>query len=351
MAYLVVQNVAIKGVSAAVPKNIIENKDIYQTQWGGVDNFLETTGIYRHRNATREICSSDLCVSAAERLITELAWAKDSIDAVVFVSQTPDYLEPATSCIIQNRLGLSTDCMTIDIQLGCSGWVHAMSVLASLMQNGTIKRGLVLAGDTPSKNCSVNDKSTYPLFGDAGTATALEYDSTAPSMQFLMNTDGEGYKVIIIPDGGYRNQVNTDSLIEKDNGDGIVSSGVNVSMDGMSVFSFAISKAPKSIKSIAEMNGVNLEKVDFVLLHQANLFMNEKIRKKLKLTPEQVPYSLRDFGNTSCASIPLTMVTQCKNKYESSKLTSIGCGFGIGLSWGSVCFNTDRIIVPELIEI
>ena len=289
-------------------------------------------------------------MSAAEELIQRLGWEKHSIEAVVFVTQTPDYYEPATSCIIQNRLGLSTNCMTLDISLGCSGWVHAMSVISALIQNGTIKRGLLLAGDTPSKNCSVNDKSTYPLFGDAGTATALEFDEGA-KMSFLLNTDGEGYQVIIIPEGGYRNQVTADSLVEKEHGEGIVSSGVHVSMDGMSVFSFAISKVPKSIKAIAEKECVDLEKVDYVLLHQANFFMNEKIRKKLKLTPEQVPYSLKDFGNTSCASIPLTMVTQCKEKLESAKVKNIGCGFGIGLSWGSVLFDTDHIVVPELIEL
>ena len=351
MAYIDINNVSIRGVSAAVPKNSIENKDIYQEGWGDYANFVETTGIERHHNAPKEICSSDLCVSAADVLINRLGWEKESIDALIFVSQTPDYLEPATSCIIQNRLGLSTDCMTLDIQLGCSGWVHAMCVLASLMQSGSIRRGLVLAGDTPSKNSSINDKSTFPLFGDAGTVTALEYDKAASAMHFQMNTDGEGYKVIIIPDGGYRNQINADSLVEHEHGDGIVSSAVNVSMDGMSVFSFAISKAPKSIKAIAEKTGIELGNVDYVLLHQANLFMNEKIRKKLKLTSEQVPYSMKDFGNTSCASIPLTMVTQCKSQYESSKLTSIGCGFGIGLSWGSVYFETDRIVIPDLIEI
>ena len=227
MAYIDINNVAIRGVSAAVPKNTIENKEIYQEGWGDYANFADTTGIERHHNAPKEICSSDLCVSAADELIKCLGWDKDSIEAVVFVSQTPDYLEPATSCIIQNRLGLSTDCMTLDIQLGCSGWVHAMSVLASLMQSGSIKRGLVLAGDTPSKNCSINDKSTYPLFGDAGTVTALEYNEEAPAMHFQMNTDGEGYRVIIIPDGGYRNQVNADSLVEHEHGDGIVSSAVS----------------------------------------------------------------------------------------------------------------------------
>lgn len=318
---------------------------------GGVESFIETTGIERHHNAPSDVCSSDLCIAAAEKLIVDLGWDKNSVEAVVFVTQTPDYLEPATSCIIQNRLGLSTECMTLDISLGCSGWVHALSVICSLMQNGTIKRGLLLAGDTPSRNCSINDKSTYPLFGDAGTATALEYAEGSPQMSFLLNTDGDGYKVIMIPAGGYRNQVKAESLIEKEHGEGIVSSDVNVSMDGMSVFSFAISKAPKSIKTLLEKTGENLDNIDSVILHQANLFMNEKIRKKLKLEPEKMPCSLKDFGNTSCASIPLTMVTQSKQQLVASKQRCIGCGFGIGLSWGSVLFETSNIVVPGLIEI
>lgn len=351
MAFLEINNVAIRGISASVPKQIVENRDIYPSETEGVELFIESTGIERHHNVPKEICSSDLCIAATKELITGLGWDKDSIDAVVFVTQTPDYLEPATSCIIQNRLGLSTDCLTLDISLGCSGWVYALSVISSLMQNGTVKRGLLLAGDTPSKNCSPRDKSTYPLFGDAGTATALEYSKDATQMTFLLNTDGEGYKTIIIPAGGYRNQVTADSLIEKYHGDGIVSSDVHVSMDGMNVFSFAINKAPKSIKGLLEKTGESIESVDYVILHQANLFMNEKIRKKLKLVPEKVPYSLRNFGNTSCASIPLTMVTQCSEKLKSSIRKCIGCGFGIGLSWGSVLFETNNIVIPELIEV
>ena len=349
MAYTTIHHVAIKGVSASVPQNIIENKNIYRDSWGGYNNFVETTGIERHRNSTREICSSDLCVSAAEKLLEGLDWEKESIDAIVFVSQTPDYLEPATSCIIQHRLGLSTDCMTLDIQLGCSGWVHAMAVLASLMQNGTIRRGLLLAGDTPSKNCSVNDKSTYPLFGDAGTVTALEYDKNAPNISFQLNTDGEGYKVIIIPDGGYRNQVNADSLIEKEHGDGIVASAVNVSMDGMSVFSFGISMGPKSVMSLCKNYDIDLEGIDLFVMHQANQYLNDKIRKKLKIPAEKTPYSLKNYGNTSGASIPVTIVTQCNEKFSSESLDCVACAFGVGLAWGSMHFKIDKIICPEVL--
>lgn len=350
MAYIKVNNVSIKGISACVPKDIIETSSIYKETWGGYESFAETTGVQRHRVAPPDICSSDLCQKAAEELINQLQWDKNTIDALVFVTQTPDYIEPATSCILQDKLGFSQDCLTLDISLGCSGWVYAMSVICSMMQNGTIKRGILLAGETPSKRCSVNDKSSYPLFGDAGTATALEYDENAECITFILNSDGEGYKTIIIPGGAERNPVNSESLIEKKRGDGIISNDLQLQMDGMSVFSFAISKAPRSVNSILEKIAIPREEINYYFFHQANLFMNEKIRKKLKLQPEQVPYSITDFGNTSSASIPLTMVTGARTSLQQGKIKNIGCGFGIGLSWGSVYFETNKIVVPPLIE-
>ena len=149
MAYLEVKNVSIKGVSACVPKNVVDNAIDYPQKWSGYESFVSATGVAKHRNSPKEICSSDLCFKAAEKLISDLSWNRSEIEALVFVSQTPDYLNvPATSCLLQERLGLSSNCYTLDIALGCSGWVYALSVLSSLMQNGTIKKGLLLAGDT-----------------------------------------------------------------------------------------------------------------------------------------------------------------------------------------------------------
>lgn len=353
MAFLETSHVAIKGLSACVPRNITDNKLIY-AKWGGYDSFVTTTGIEQKREASDEICSSDLCVAAAERLIAELGWKKDDIDALVFVSQTPDYFNvPATSCIIQNRMGLDAHCFTLDIALGCSGWVYALSVITALMQGGTIRKGLLLAGDTPTKFCSREDKSTYPLFGDAGTATALQFDETTESpMQFELQTDGLGYKAIIIPDGGYRKRIGVDSFVERTaEGGNVQRRGIDLELDGMSVFSFGISKAPKIVNSLLEHYSISKDNVDLFTFHQANLFMNEKIRKKLKIPAEKVPYCIADFGNTSCASIPLTLVTKKKELLENNEVKHVGCGFGVGLSWGAVYFETDRIAVPELIEI
>lgn len=318
---------------------------------GGVDNFIATTGVERWRKVSKGTCTSDLCIEAAQRLIEDLHWEKDSIDALVFVTQTADYILPATSCIIQERLGLSQNTYTLDISLGCSGWVYGMSVLTSLMQTGTIKRGLLLSGDTTSMTKSPKDKSTYPLFGDAGTVTALEYDDKAKPMYFNMNTDGSGAKAIIIEDGGYRNPVNEQSFEYRQKGEDVILTNLDSYLDGMSVFSFGISKAPKSVNTLCEHFNLNKDDVDLFTFHQANKFMNEKIRKKLKLPEDKVPYCLKDFGNTSSASIPLTLVTQKQKDLKEKSLRHIACGFGVGLSWGSVYFETNQIVVPNLIEI
>lgn len=352
MAFLEVKNVSIKGLSACVPKNIVDNAEDYPKKWAGYESFVSATGIAKHRNSPENICSSDLCLNAAEQLIAELGWDKKEIDALVFVSQTPDFYNvPATSCLLQDRLGLSSNCYTLDVTLGCSGWVYAMSVISSLMQCGSIKRGLLLAGDTPTKFCSKDDKSTYPLFGDAGTVTALEYDEGADPIRFALNTDGSGYRAIIVNAGGFRNPVSNDSFIMKNHGEGKTRCDLNVEMDGEDVFMFGISKAPKVIKSLAEQYAIDLSAIDIFTFHQANLFMNEKIRNKLKIDAAKVPYSIQEYGNTSCASIPLTLVTRCAEQLKSGKVRHIACGFGVGLSWGALNFVTDSIVVPKITEI
>lgn len=349
MAFLNVNNVSIKGIAACVPSAKDCVSEIYK--WGGGESFIDSTGIASRRRASDSVSASDLCLAAAEKLIADLGWAKSEIEALIFVTQTPDYILPATSCVLQQKLGLSKECYTLDISLGCSGWVYSMSVITSLMQNGTIKKGLLLAGDTVTKICSPEDKSTYPLFGDAGTATALEYEENSAGFKYLMNSDGNGYETIIIREGGYRSPVDAESLTETKIDDTISRRGIDLELNGMDVFSFGITKAPKSVKQLCEHFSIDKDNVDIFSFHQANKMMNEMIRKKLKLSEEKVPYCMDEFGNTSCASIPLVLVTRERTRLHNEKLSHIACGFGVGLSWGSVYFETDKISVPELIEL
>lgn len=352
MAFLEINNVHIAGFAAAVPKQIEENTDYPYFEEGEAKKFISSTSVERRRVARDGVITSDLCIAAAEKLIEDLGWDKSDIDCLILVTQTPDYILPATACIIQSRLGLSNECYAMDISLGCSGWVYGLSTISSLLSHGNMKKGLLLVGETTHMQFNPLDKSGYPLFGDAGTVTAIEYKENESGFKFHLSTDGSGYDAIIIEDGGYRNWINEDSLKIYTTEDGIKRTRLNTTMDGMSVFSFAISQAPESFNKLTEHFAIDREKLDFYVMHQANYFMNNKIRKKIGIAEEKVPYSMKNFGNTSGASIPLTIVTECASKIKEKPCDFIACGFGVGLSWGSVYFKTDKnIIVSELVEI
>ena len=189
MAFLEFKNVRIAGISAGVPKKILSNlnpdvNDGISSEYSPED-FVKTTGV-KERRVSDKLCTSDLCYYAAEQLISDLKWNKEEIEALVFVSQTADYILPCTSCILQYRLGLSKDCYATDCTLGCSGWVYGLSQVVSLLLNGTIKKALLLCGDAKERAAGPRD----PLFGAAGTATAVEYQEGAPGFQFHFGTDG-----------------------------------------------------------------------------------------------------------------------------------------------------------------
>jgi 3-oxoacyl-[acyl-carrier-protein] synthase-3 len=344
MAFLEIKNVRIAGISAGVPKRKVCNLDIKDIS-ADYDSaaFVETTGVLERR-LDKALTTSDLCVPAAEKLISDLGWDKKDIEALIFVSQTTDYYLPATACIVQDRLGLSKECYAEDIVLGCSGWVYGLSTLVSLMSNGCINKGLLLAGDA-RRHVETND----PLFGFAGTATALEFKEGAEGFKFHFGTDGSGFDAIIIPDGGSRNQV-TENSFKDEVIDGKHYNRMQTRMKGMDVFSFGISTAPKSVKKLAESFGFDYLDADFFVFHQANMKMNNMIAKKLKLPTEKVPSCMYYYGNTSSASIPLTMVTQLKGICED-KTKFICCGFGVGLSWGTVAFETDNMVMSDLVEV
>jgi len=353
MAFRIINNVNIKGISACVPVCTENNLDLELfNNSEEAQKFIEATGVrIRHLVKDTGLCTSDLCCSAASRLMSELGWSPESIDCLIFVSQTPDYILPATSCILQDRLGLSQDCYALDISLGCSGWVYGLSVIASLISGGNMKKGLLLVGDTTTVTKSHKDKSTYPLFGDAGTATAIEYAEETKDMIFNFGTDGKGFEAIIIPDGGFRNFFNNNSFLEEEIEPGIIRHRLHSILNGPAVFTFGISKAPKSVNSLLEKYRLSKEEIDYYVFHQANMFMNEKIRAKLKIQPEKVPYSLDEFGNTSSASIPLTIVTRLAVELRHEKKKILACAFGVGLSWASVVFEVSDLVCPELTEI
>ena len=350
MAFIEIKNVRVAGISAGVPKRVINNLEVPYRFSEDYDNasFVETTGVIERR-CDIGLTTSDLCFAAAKQLIDDLGWDRKEIGAIIVVSQTLDFILPATACIMQDKLGLSKECFAEDIQLGCSGWVYGMGTIAGLLQNGSVKKALLCCGDAQG-HIHTPEEKWDSLFGQAGTVTALEFSEGCEPLQFHFGTDGSGYDAIIIPEGGSRNPFSMKSFEEVEF-EGKKYNGLESKMKGMDVFSFGITTVPKSIKKLAQNYGYDYLSSDYYVFHQANMKMIDMIVKKLKLSKEKVPNGMKLFGNTSSASIPLAIVTELGDKLSKEKLDMTCCGFGVGLSWGTLHFIADHIVVSPLVEV
>jgi 3-oxoacyl-[acyl-carrier-protein] synthase III len=352
MANFTITNLEIKGISVAVPKNKIDNTQQTNIKSSDIENFIKHVGVHQFRRAPLEMTSSDLAFEAATDLIKNMSVELHEIEILIFVSQTPDYLFiPNTSTLLQHKLGLPKSTICFDLPLGCSGFTYGLSIIYSFMKSANLKKGLLLCADTISKISNPNDKSVSMLFGDAASALLIEAVNNASPTYFSLGTDGEGYKSIMIEEGGYRNPINENSIMLEQIEEGIARRKNDLTLNGMDVFSFGISQAPKSVRELYLYANKSNEGIDYAIFHQANKMMNEMIRKKLKLETEKVAYSLEKFGNTSSVSIPLTMATELKNELEINKLRLLLCGFGVGLSWGTCYLETDKIYVSNIVEL
>jgi 3-oxoacyl-[acyl-carrier-protein] synthase-3 len=350
MSLFSINNVKIDSIAACVPTNINKISDYELLSEYEKKIFINGTGVVERRFAPNEICASDLCFAAANEIIKQHQVDKSEIDFLIFVSQSPDYYLPATSILLQERLGLSKSVVAFDVNLGCSGYVYGLSIIANMLSLNGMRKGLLLCGDKSSSSLSYTDKSTYPLFGDAGTATLLSRDDTATPMYFNLQTDGSGKDAIIISGGGTRNPMNETTLKKVQIEPGIERSARDLALNGIDVFNFSLREVKPNVVDLVEFAAIDLDKIDFLVMHQANKLMNESVRKKLKIESEKVPYSLEKFGNTSSASIPLTIVTQLKDKLKNNNKMLLS-GFGVGFSWGTVALDFNNVKILKLLEI
>lgn len=353
MARWNIHNVRMSGVSACVPKEVVHSEDFPFFDKEGAEVFNNTVGILERRLGPDSLCASDMCQAAAEKLLAELGWEKESVDMLVFESVTGDYKTPPTSCLLQDRLGLSEDCFCVDIPMGCCGCMYAMNVAGNMLSNGDIRRALLLIGDTALRMGSMQDKSRVPLFGDMGTAIALEYDPSAQPIMIDFHTLGSGYKALMTPHGGYRHPITEESFVQEDFGNGIIRAPKDTLIDGLAVFTFAISKPAKTVANLMEELHIDKDNdIDYYLIHQANKLIVDRLVKKLKLPAEKVPYNLEEFGNTGGASVPGLMVTRLREQLQQEGNKRLLCSsFGLGLSWGTMLLNVEKPVIPELIEI
>ncbi|HEX8517265.1 MAG TPA: ketoacyl-ACP synthase III [Bacteroidia bacterium] len=342
MAYLSTSGCNILAICSCVPKKTERTSDYQHISVQEQELFTRTTGIRERRVAGQDVTCSDLCFTAAEHLLEKFKCANE-IDLIVFVSQSPDYYLPATSVILQDRLHLKKDCLAFDINLGCSGYVYGLSVVSSLLQNGQLKKALLLVGDKSTTSTSYTDKSTYPLFGDAGTATLIEHKKNGEAWHFNLQSDGSGKNSIIIEHGHSRNPFDKSFEDLNEIEPGITRAKKHLVLNGMDIFNFALKEVAANITALCGQSSISPEKIDYYIFHQANKLINESVRKKLKAEPHKVPYSIDLFGNTSSASIPLTICHALKEETGSRKLTLLMSGFGVGFSWGSVIIQTENL--------
>ena len=342
-----VSGVKISGISAAVPTESVpltEFHDLFGSDY--VSQFSASSGIRRLRRAARGQTASDLCAAAAEQLLTERDLDRGEIALLIFASLSPDYRRPSTACILQNRLGLSTGCGAFDLGLGCSAYPYALLTAASLLAASDARQALVLAGETMTKNTGPRDRSTVMLFGDAGTCTLLE-KSDDSSIRGLLTTDGEGYRDIIVPAGGFRNPGLPCG--EEEGADGCRRSLSNLVMNGMNVFSFSIGAVPRAIREFYRLSKTDANCYDLFALHQSNKQILQKIAEKIGAPFEKIPLCLDEFGNTSAASIPLALSAALGGSDVAERRETLFCGFGVGLSCGVASASiVSRDILPPI---
>ncbi len=322
----------IVGISTCVPSTRFDNlEDTSQFTEMEVRKVVAMAGVGARRVVDTQTCSTDLCYAAATTLIKSVDCNPDTIDGLILITQTPDYFMPSSSCLLHNRLGLSKNCASFDINLGCSGYVYGLWLAAMMLSSMSCRRVLLLHGDTPTLYADKADRSVSLLFGDAGSATLVEAAEAgaAEYWYFVLNTDGSGFADLIIEAGGFRNRFSSDPR------------KYCVSMNGANVFNFTITVLPPLIRDTLALSGMTREEVDYYVFHQSNQFIMNHVVKRVGLQPERVPIILKEFGNTGGPSVPLTITQGNLIRQDTRPLKLMLLGYGVGLSWGSALVTLD----------
>jgi 3-oxoacyl-[acyl-carrier-protein] synthase-3 len=320
----------IKQIAVYLPEKIYTNEDIEVRfpEWS-IKKVSEKTGInIRHHSADNEF-ASDMGVKSALKLFEEYSIDPQSIDFLLFCTQSPDYFLPTSSCIIQDKLGLKTSCGAFDFNLGCSGFIYGLSVAKGLIETGQAKNVLLITSETYTKHIHSEDKGNLSIFGDASTSTFISQTENESLYGFVFGTDGRGFEKLIVKNGGMKNQKNSDKSDQNN----------YLFMNGAEIFSFTLTRVPELVNKTLEKSKLNMEDIDLFIFHQANKYMLDSLRKKIGI-PENKFYSyLSDVGNTVSSTIPIALENAIKEKKLLPGMKTMLVGFGVGYSWGACIFE------------
>lgn len=323
-------------IAAYLPANILTNEDLeaIHPEWPAT-KIYEKTGIKTRHIAAPGETASDLAFEAAQNLFKRDIVRREDVDFIILCTQAPDYILPTSACVLQHRLGIPRHAGALDINLGCSGYVYGLSLAKGLIETGAASCVLLLTADTYSKYIHPLDKSVRTLFGDAGAATAVvaDYSDSQLLGPFVFGTDGSGAKNLIVEAGSFRRPADRDSSIEYSDGSGNTRTAENLYMDGAEVMAFSLKEVPKALDLLLSKAGYNKEDIDFFVLHQANKFMLEALRKKLKVSADKFPVYVENYGNTVSSTIPLALIEMRRHEQLKQGTSMVLLGFGVGYSW------------------
>jgi 3-oxoacyl-[acyl-carrier-protein] synthase III len=352
MAKCKFNNVSIEGIVTVVPPHIKYIDDEIEHYGGDIEQInriKQSIGLNARHVVDDKTTTLDLCYEAAKDLLSGCDLSVKDVDGLIAVTQTPDYFQPANANILHGLLQLDKECVTYDVRLGCSGYVHGLWLAYMMISSGTCNNVILVAGDTLSKCVNKRDRTVAPLFGDAGSATLITKTIQNSDSYFNLNTDGSQCDIIKIPAGAFRQSKNAQSAVEILYPDNTYRSDDDLYMDGVKVFNFFLKAEPKSVQDILSYAKKNMDYIDYFIFHQANKYVVSNIARKLNLSKEKVPTAITEkYGNQASASIPCTINDMLNTNASSTSLTMILSGFGVGLSWGSCIINLSKIYCPQV---
>lgn len=322
----------IKAISYYLPEKIVTNEELIEDfpEWT-VEKIVEKVGV-KQRHIAEDETISDMAVRASENLFqSNPDIDRKDIDFVLVCTQSPDYFLPSTSCIIQERLGLTTKCGAFDFNLGCSGYEYGLAVAKGFIEAGIARNILFITSEAYNKHIHPRDKGNRTIFGDAATATLISTDGFAHIGDFVLGTDGKGADNLIVKTGGMAHPQKANNLSFDE--DGNPHSSDYLYMNGGEIFSFTLLTVPKMVKQTIEKNNLCKEDIDLYVFHQANKFMLNHLRKKLKIEDDRFFINMEDIGNTVSSTVPIALAdAKSEGKLKGNVLIA---GFGVGLSWGA----------------
>ena len=329
--------VFIKAISYCLPNKVTTNDDLVKDfpEWT-VEKVAGKIGVNQRHIVAENETATDMAILAAEKLFTEHAIDRSSVDFVLLCTQSPDYFLPTSACMIQDKLGLSTSCGALDFNLGCSGFVYGLSLAKGLISANIAKNVLLLTSETYSKHIHRKDKGNRTIFGDAAAATLISTHGFASIEDFCLGTDGSGSNNLIVKKGGLRQPYSKNDLVFDENGNPFSSD--YLFMDGGAIFNFTAQAVPALVEQVLIKNQLTKDNIQLFVFHQANKYMMNYLRKLLEIEVSKFYYYIENVGNTVSSTIPIAL-------YEAQKEGKINgnillAGFGVGYSWGGVVLKS-----------